>query len=185
MRISKALWIVAFIWFSIGLFNGYLLTSYFQGTHTPEEEQVDTVVEVQVDTVAELTSILAGGKSFAQAPHFFRIAQKIHGIAYWFDDVDPFMVARLVYTESRGDSLAVSSVGAVGLGQIRPSVWLGEFPQCGDDLRKVRDNLCYTIHILDYYQKSSPTQEIALLSYVGCLHRHYSCVDYPGKVLGD
>lgn len=141
------------------------------------------VEETRSDTLAEIVAILSNDKPVSDQHKFWYIANKIYGTSQWFPEITYRQLARLVYIESRGDSLAVSSVGAVGLGQVRPEIWAGEFPQCGDALRRVRDNLCYTAHILDHYKKRSPDLHTALLLYNGCKSKH--CEWYARAVADD
>jgi len=100
------------------------------------------------------------------------------------DDVDPLMIAGIIHVESGGDSLAVSHVGAVGLGQIMPKVWGGVFPQCGEDLRSLETGVCYTINVWRYYRGRFPEQpRRALLAYNGCRPAWPCAHQYPRWVM--
>lgn len=146
-------------------------TPFFIRVPSPEYQQ-------RIHWLAKIIS-----KKDTVTEHTKYIAEKVYGTAYWISDVDAELVARVIRVESSGDSMAISRVGAVGLGQIRPEVWTDEFPFCGDNLFRVRDNICYTAQILSRYKKRFHTWENTLLSYVGCRHKHPSCIRYPDKVL--
>jgi len=72
-------------------------------------------------------------------------------IVKWSKLVPPQLVAAQMLLESRGNPEAVSRMGAVGLMQVMPMIWQGRFPQCGDSLAQWQTNICYGIHVQNYY----------------------------------
>lgn len=133
-----------------------------------------------------VADVLADGTPVsADDPHVVRIARTIRGTARWWD-VDPLLVARLVRSESWVDSTAVSSVGALGLGQVRPEIWLGAFPSCGQNLLRVRDNVCHTVRILRYYiERAGGDMHEALAGYSGGCRIGGPCEWYVRRILTD
>ena len=90
-------------------------------------------------------------------------------------------------------SSAMSNVGAVGLMQVYPKIWLKELRgKFGSDLAADSTNLKYGIYILSSYIKhSSDSGGVAagelskgLLRYNGCVHgtNTPNCRTYPAKV---
>src|SRR5262249_26114253 len=86
---------------------------------------------------------------------------------------------------------AMSNVGAVGLMQIYPKVWLKALsPKFGKDLASDSTNLKYGVYILSEYVKSQGgkvTREDltrGLLKYNGCVRGTNTphCKNYPSKV---
>lgn len=97
----------------------------------------------------------------------------------------PRAVARIIWVESRADSLAVSRVGATGLMQIMPDKWLGAFPECGGDLTAVEDNLCHGVRVWTHYRDMYDGDlRRALLAYNGCRPHWTSCNWYGGILDG-
>lgn len=130
-----------------------------------------------------------------RCPDFY-LAHTVRATAEWVG-VDPLLIARLIWVESRADSMALGpeikvrvrgrlvSTRAVGLGQVVPEIWLGVLPQCGDDLYSVRDNVCYTVHIWRYFRdREHPDMVAAALGYNGC-RVGWDCDWYADAVLGD
>lgn len=122
----------------------------------------------------------------SQDPARWRIARTIEATADWHD-VPPRLVARLIWIESRGDSLARSPVGATGLMQVMPRYWRGVYPECGAgtarSLRSVRENICYGVKILRHYMDTHPESlREALLAYNGCVTRS-RCAWYAPAVM--
>lgn len=128
-----------------------------------------------------------------RCPDFY-LAHTVRSLSEWYD-VSPTRIARLIWVESRGDSMALGrpirvrvgdrliTTRAVGLGQIVPELWLGVFPECGTDLHSVRDNVCHTVRIWRYYKDHHhPDINGALLAYNGCRSEH--CDWYDDAILG-
>lgn len=116
-----------------------------------------------------------------QAPDLYRIASTVKVFAERHE-IEPELVGRLIWVESRGDSLATSPVNAQGLMQVMPRYWQGEYPECGDNLYRVRDNICYGVKILRMYKNAHPGDlREALLAYNGCVTRS-KCSWYAGSV---
>jgi len=145
---------------------------------SPEEPFFVATGQDNKDQVLELAVILSG--RVVPGDEHVRIARTVLGTTFWAGG-NPYTAARVIRTESHGDSMAVSAVGAVGLGQIRPEVWLGVFPSCGNNLFRVRDNVCYTVHVLNYYMSHWPHRE-ALLRYNGC-RVGWGCEGYANRVM--
>src|SRR5579862_9484492 len=108
--------------------------------------------------------------------------------------IPPAVVFGVMLTEnSRFISTALSNVGAVGLMQVYPKVWLealkGRF---GTDLSADSTNLKYGVYILSTYIKTDQGKALAaavntgLLHYNGCVKGTNTpmCHTYPSKVAG-
>lgn len=106
--------------------------------------------------------------------------------------IPPAVVFGVLLTEnSRFISGAMSNVGAVGLMQVYPKVWLKALSKkFGSDLASDSTNLKYGIFILKQYVKSdsgavtSSDATKGLLRYNGCVHgtNTPNCKTYPSKV---
>ena len=86
------------------------------------------------------------------------------------------------------DPYIVNWYGAVGLTQVVERFWLGEFPECGDDLRTSIDTqICYGARVYLHYLSVYGDTTAALYAYNGCSIRLQlvgaSCVKYPALVL--
>jgi len=111
----------------------------------------------------------------------------------------PALVFGVLLTEnSTFKSKAKSNVGAVGLMQIYPKVWVPTLGKIfGKNLRDDETNLRYGVHILSHYvytaakkaddATQNPTDVVrtGLLRYNGCVHgtNTPNCKTYPDKVL--
>lgn len=158
-------------------------------THTePNTDDPDLVLAWILDGQPEAFEIPPEGSTLR------RIASTVRATSEWYG-VDPRLIARLIRVESYVDTLAphppimVTVDGervrtrAVGLGGIVPEIWLGVFPECGEDLRRVRDNVCYTVRVWKWFRDRSPGDlEFALLSYNGC-RRGWSCDWYADAIM--
>ncbi len=110
----------------------------------------------------------------------------------YLNGVPPAVVFGVMLTENAlFVSGAMSSVGAVGLMQVYPKVWLKALTsKFGKDLATDSTNLKYGIYILSQYIKSdsgkvTPTDlSKGLLHYNGCVRgtNTPNCKTYPGKV---
>jgi soluble lytic murein transglycosylase-like protein len=114
------------------------------------------------------------------------VARSIHGQVAWLNmwedaHIDPRIIANIIRVESGGDSLALGALGEVGLGQIRPHLWLGLWPECGSDLWTVRTNVCYVIRIWRHMRDTRGSRHAALMAYNGCKPTR-PCT-YPQRVL--
>jgi hypothetical protein len=106
--------------------------------------------------------------------------------------IPPAVVFGVLLTENaRFISGAMSNVGAVGLMQVYPKVWLKELSaKFGSDLATDSTNLKYGIYILKQYVKSdsgavtSANASKGLLRYNGCVRgtNTPNCKTYPNKV---
>ena len=106
--------------------------------------------------------------------------------------IPPAVVFGVMLTEnSRFISGAMSSVGAVGLMQVYPKIWLKALrARFGSDLAADSTNLKYGIYILKTYVKSDSGKVTAqdlstgLLHYNGCVRgtNTPNCKTYPAKV---
>ena len=84
---------------------------------------------------------------------------------------------------TRGDSLAVSSAGAVGLMQIHPPNF-GRFPECGvDKMVTRRQNVCYGITILRGYYESTGSWGEALRRYLGHRNNDAALIAYLQEIV--
>jgi hypothetical protein len=112
----------------------------------------------------------------------------------YINGIPPAVVFGVMLTEnSRFVSGAMSDVGAVGLMQVYPKVWLKALSaRFGKDLATDSTNLKYGIYILKQYIKSDSgrvTQSNVgkgLLRYNGCVTGSHTpnCKTYPNKVAG-
>lgn len=106
--------------------------------------------------------------------------------------IPPAVVFGVMLTEnSRFVSKALSSVGAVGLMQVYPKVWLKALEkQFGRDLETDSTNLKYGVYILSTYIKTDRGRAApaavnkGLLRYNGCVRGTNTphCHNYPSKV---
>jgi hypothetical protein len=112
----------------------------------------------------------------------------------YINAIPPAVVFGVMLTEnSRFISGAMSNVGAVGLMQVYPKVWLKALSsKFGNDLASDSTNLKYGIYILRSYIKSDSGKVTkgdvskGLLHYNGCVRgtNTPNCKTYPGKVKG-
>lgn len=112
----------------------------------------------------------------------------------YVEGIPPAVVFGVMLTEnSRFISGAMSNVGAVGLMQVYPKVWLKSLSaKFGKDLASDSTNLKYGIYILKQYIKSDSGSVTArnvgsgLLHYNGCVRgtNTPNCRTYPNKVAG-
>lgn len=108
--------------------------------------------------------------------------------------IPPAVVFGVMLTEnSRFVSRALSNVGAVGLMQVYPKVWLKVLQEkFGADLATDSTNLKYGVYILSTYIKTdrgvAPPSAVnrGLLRYNGCVRGTNTphCKNYPSKVAG-
>jgi hypothetical protein len=108
--------------------------------------------------------------------------------------IPPAVVFGVMLTEnSRFVSKALSNVGAVGLMQVYPKVWLKALQEkFGADLATDSTNLKYGVYILSTYSKTEKGAAQAavvnkgLLRYNGCVRGTNTphCKNYPSKVAG-
>jgi hypothetical protein len=108
--------------------------------------------------------------------------------------IPPAVVFGVMLTEnSRFVSKALSNVGAVGLMQVYPKVWLKALQdKFGADLATDSTNLKYGVYILSTYIKTDKGKAAAsavnrgLLRYNGCVRGTNTphCHNYPSKVAG-
>jgi hypothetical protein len=106
--------------------------------------------------------------------------------------IPPAVVFGVMLTEnSRFVSAALSNVGAVGLMQIYPKVWLRALAgKLGTDIATDSTNLKYGVYILSTYIKTDSGKAApsavnsGLLHYNGCVHgtNTPTCHNYPTKV---
>ncbi len=106
--------------------------------------------------------------------------------------IPPAVVFGVMLTENAMFvSSAMSNVGAVGLMQVYPKVWLKALSsKFGADLASDSTNLKYGIYILSQYIKSDSGKvtpsavSSGLLHYNGCVHgtNTHNCKTYPTKV---
>lgn len=107
--------------------------------------------------------------------------------------IPPAVIFGVMLTENAVfASTATSNVGAVGLMQIYPKIWLKELgKKFGTNLAVDSTNLKYGTYILSQYIKKSPGKpatpsevNAGLLRYNGCVHGSNTpnCHTYPSKV---
>lgn len=108
--------------------------------------------------------------------------------------IPPAVVFGVMLTEnSRFVSKALSNVGAVGLMQVYPKIWLRALAaKFGTDIATDSTNLKYGVYILSTYIKTNRGQaaptavNTGLLHYNGCVRGTNTpqCHNYPNKVAG-
>ena len=82
------------------------------------------------------------------------------------------LIEAVIAVESNFNTNAVSSKGALGLGQIMASVWHKELVSAGiiktyADYFQIENNIAATDYILAKYRKTSKNLDIALMKYSG------------------
>jgi len=183
MRSAHNILLIGILLFFTYVLYQYMIIQPNKADFLPMNQQqfIQTSLKYDQLPLHSIVYQLNGRKPIGEASDdLWYIAKKIYGTTYWHENVNPELIARLIYIESRSDSLAISSVGAIGLGQIRPEIWLHVFPECGDDLKRVRDNVCFTVKIFKHYQNVASSLHEALLLYNGCKSSH--CYWYPNAV---
>ena len=115
------------------------------------------------------------------------------------NNLAPELVAGIIMRESFGDSLAlgqpfrlringeVISTRAIGLMQIVEPLWLGVYPECGDDLFSAETNICYGSNIYKYFLDGTKgNHSRALVAYSGNAKLYADMVfEYTGRVVAE
>jgi soluble lytic murein transglycosylase-like protein len=99
--------------------------------------------------------------------------------------INPSVLAGvLVIENSRFDTSAVSTEGAIGLMQVMP-MHIGNFRCLSGDLLNVEANICHGARLLHNHLRRSQSIELALRRYNGCVRGRNTprCQRYPGRVL--
>jgi hypothetical protein len=166
-------------------------------TETPPETPKDTGRLGQLVSTPEFE---ADRRAFsADLMKTGRMSQeRADSIAYYavreayVNGIPPAVVFGVMLTENaKFVSGAMSNVGAVGLMQVYPKIWLKELrDRFGSDLATDSTNLKYGIYILKQYVKSDSGKVTAqdlskgLLRYNGCVRgtNTPNCKTYPSKV---
>lgn len=94
------------------------------------------------------------------------------------------LAAVLVIENSRFDTSAVSTEGAIGLMQVMP-MHVGNYRCLSGDLLNVEANICHGARLLSNHLRRSKSIELALRRYNGCVRGRNTprCQRYPGRVL--
>ncbi|HEX6433664.1 MAG TPA: transglycosylase SLT domain-containing protein [Gemmatimonadales bacterium] len=94
------------------------------------------------------------------------------------------LAAVLVIENSRFDTSAVSTEGAIGLMQVMP-MHVGNYRCLSGDLLNVEANICHGARLLHNHLRRSQSIELALRRYNGCVRGRNTprCQRYPGRVL--
>jgi hypothetical protein len=94
------------------------------------------------------------------------------------------LAAVLVIENSRFDTSAVSTEGAIGLMQVMP-MHVGNFRCLSGDLLNAEANICHGARLLHNHLRRSKSIELALRRYNGCVRGRNTprCQRYPGRVL--
>lgn len=117
--------------------------------------------------------VLDGPRELLAAERIERLAPEIRAAAEEFD-IDPYLVAGVVFAESSGRVDAVSSVGAMGLMQLRPSTAEERARKLGlqrfreqdlvrDAALNLRLGCAYLDHLFDGFGREDPRP--ALMAY--------------------
>jgi hypothetical protein len=129
----------------------------------PAQAVAVTVAGVSDSSVVRMTSAVQPLK-----PHLFRPGDLLRGIRPWQQmilkyslefGVDPYLVAAVLYIESKGNPNSVSSKGAIGLMQITPATahFLG-FQDVTDPEENIKAGVKYIARLVDTYDESSALQ---------------------------
>ena len=156
---------------------------------TSRAEQVTNTPEFERDRQAFAADLVKTGRmdpSRADSIAYYAVRES------YLNGIPPAVVFGVMLTEnSRFVSGAMSNVGAVGLMQVYPKVWLKALSaKFGKDLATDSTNLKYGIYILGQYIKSDSGSVTAkelskgLLKYNGCVRgtNTPNCRTYPSKV---
>jgi hypothetical protein len=156
---------------------------------TTRAEQVTSTPEFERDRQAFAADLVKTGRmdpARADSIAYYAVRES------YLNGIPPAVVFGVMLTEnSRFVSGAMSNVGAVGLMQVYPKVWLKALSaKFGKDLATDSTNLKYGIYILSQYIKSDSgsvsANEVSkgLLKYNGCVHgtNTPNCRTYPTKV---
>jgi soluble lytic murein transglycosylase-like protein len=99
--------------------------------------------------------------------------------------MSPSLLAAVLLIENRAlDTAAVSSAGAVGLMQVMP-VHAGSYGCANTELRELDTNICHGARLLRLYVVRSPSLQVALRRYNGCVRGRVTprCSRYPVRVI--
>lgn len=156
---------------------------------TSRTEQVTKTAEFERDRQAFAADLVKTGRmdpARADSIAFYAVRES------YLNGIPPAVVFGVMLTENaRFVSGAMSNVGAVGLMQVYPKVWLKALSsKFGKDLATDSTNLKYGIYILGQYIKSDSgsvsAKELSkgLLKYNGCVRgtNTPNCRTYPSKV---
>jgi hypothetical protein len=151
--------------------------------------QIVSTPEFEADRKAFAADLVATGHmdpSRADTVSYYAVREA------YLRGIPPAVVFGVMLTEnSRFVSKALSNVGAVGLMQVYPKVWLKALAsKFGHDLESDSTNLKYGVYILSTYIKNDQGKVAAaevnkgLLHYNGCVRgtNTPNCRTYPGKV---
>jgi len=169
--------------------------------HAPEV--AEAIVPKDTSTVEQ---ILASPKFQEEKRNFYEDVMRLHQVdsaradsiatfavrEAYLRGISPAIIFGVMLTEnSRFVTNAKSNVGAVGLMQVYPKVWLKALQEkFGADLSTDSTNLKYGVYILSTYIKTDKGAANAasvnkgLLRYNGCVRgtNTPTCHNYPGKV---
>jgi hypothetical protein len=156
---------------------------------TSRAEQVTKTEEFERDRKAFAADLVKTGRmdpARADSIAFYAVRES------YLNGIPPAVVFGVMLTENaRFVSGAMSNVGAVGLMQVYPKVWLKALSsKFGKDLSTDSTNLKYGVYILGQYIKSDSGSVSAkalskgLLKYNGCVRgtNTPNCRTYPSKV---
>lgn len=156
---------------------------------TSRAEQVTKTPEFERDRKAFAADLVKTGRmdpARADSIAFYAVRES------YLNGIPPAVVFGVMLTEnSRFVSGAMSNVGAVGLMQVYPKIWLKALSsKFGKDLATDSTNLKYGVYILGQYIKSDSGSVSAkalskgLLKYNGCVRgtNTPNCRTYPSKV---
>jgi soluble lytic murein transglycosylase-like protein len=99
--------------------------------------------------------------------------------------LSPSLLAGVLLIEnSRFDTSAVSTEGAIGLMQVMP-VHVGSYRCLSGDLLDVEANICHGARLLSSYVRRAKSLEAGLRRYNGCVRGRNTprCQHYPARVL--
>ncbi|HEX6787370.1 MAG TPA: transglycosylase SLT domain-containing protein, partial [Acidimicrobiales bacterium] len=118
---------------------------------------------------AKSTSAAAGkGPAYTLSEDQRRQVDQLLNRAAWEFGVKPSLLKALTYTESRWHQDAVSSVGAIGVGQLLPATatWLaGLMGEPGLDVRSTEDNVRLSARLLRLLLDRTGSTKRALAAY--------------------
>jgi murein DD-endopeptidase MepM/ murein hydrolase activator NlpD len=139
------------------------------GTTLHLPERTTTTAKAKTTSSAKSTSAAAGkGPAYTLSEDQRRQVDQLLNRAAWEFGVKPSLLKALTYTESRWHQDAVSSVGAIGVGQLLPATatWLaGLMGEPGLDVRSTEDNVRLSARLLRLLLDRTGSTKRALAAY--------------------
>jgi hypothetical protein len=169
------------IWYGIFfLLVGVVTVRWYQSTHSTISPSTMSNTTTRISGPIAVAKVFGGVERCKESDlQFIELVANISKE----QGIDPSLLASMIVTESRCDPLAISSRGAVGLMQIRPSVWKDKFDFSKENLFNPETNIRIGANILKgLIQKNGIKKGIRL--YQGKGKKCSTCNNgYTAKVL--